>query len=106
MFNTVTRQTEVVIRSCLLSIKKRHHEKLKNLRNNKRNCNTVADIPQLIRNTLHNFSLYTLSRDEELALMNGLDQHMPNRLRSDAIKIKFEIFYQGLLRNIEDCLET
>ena len=64
LFNTVTHRIEVTIQSHLLSIKKRHHEKI-NLKNNKRNYNTVAETLQLIRNTIHNFSSYILSRGEE-----------------------------------------
>ena len=98
LFNMVTRQREVAIQSHLLSIKKRHIKNINNLRNNKRNYNTVADTPQLIRNTIHNFSSYILSRDEELALMYGMDQNIPSHLRSNAIKTEFELFYQGLLK--------
>ena len=100
MFNTVTHQVKVAIRSHLLLIDKRHHKKINSLRNNKRNYNTVADTPQLTRNAIHNFSSYILPRDEELALMSGLDQHVPNYLRSRAIKTEFELFYQRLLKNI------
>ena len=53
LFDTVTHQVEAAIRSRLLSINKRHHKKINNLRNNKRNYNTVADTPQLIKNTIH-----------------------------------------------------
>ena len=98
LFNMVTHQLEVAIQSHLLSIKKRHIKNINNLRNNKRNYNTVADTPQLIRNTIHNFSSYILSRDEELALMYGMDQNIPSHLRSNAIKTEFELFYQGLLK--------
>ena len=35
LFSVVTHQVEVVIRSHLLSIKNRHHQKINNLRNNK-----------------------------------------------------------------------
>ena len=106
LFNTVTRQVEVAIQSRLLSIKKRHQKKINNLRNNKRNCNTVADTPQLVRNTVYNFSLYILSHDKELALMYGMDQHIPNHLRSNAIKTESELFYQQLLKNIEHLPEN
>ena len=98
LFNMVTHQREVAIQSHLLSIKKRHIKNINYLRNNKRNYNTVADTPQLIRNTIHNFSSYILSRDEELALMYGMDQNIPSHLRSNAIKTEFELFYQGLLK--------
>ena len=79
---------------------------MSNLRINKRNYNTVADIPQLIRNTIHNFSSYILSRDEELTLTYGLDQHMLSHLKSNAIKTELELFYQGLLKNIEHLPEN
>ena len=94
LFNTTTHQVEVAIQSHLLSIKKRHQKKINNLRNNKRNYNTVADTPQLVRNTVYDFSLYILSHDEELAVMYGMDQHIPNHLRSNAIKTEFKLFYQ------------
>ena len=107
LFNTVTHSSvEEAIRSRLLIIKKRHHKKTNNLRNNKRNYNTVADTPQLIWSTIHNFSSYIVSRDEELALMYGVDQDIPNHLRSNALKTEFELFYQGLLKNVEHFLEN
>ena len=106
LFNMVTHQLEVAIQSHLLSIKKRHIKNINYLRNNKRNYNTVADTPQLIRNTIHNFSSYILSRDEELALMYGMDQNIPSHLRSNVIKTEFELFCQGLLKNIEHLPEN
>ena len=62
-----THQFEVAIRSRVLSIKKRHHNKQVNkLRDNKRDFNTIADTPQLTRYTVHNTFHYSyiLSRDE------------------------------------------
>ena len=57
LFNTVTRQAEVAIRSRLLSIKKKHHKKINNLRNNKRNYNynyqgLLKNIEHLPENTI------------------------------------------------------
>ena len=53
LFNTVTHQAEVAIRSRLLSIKKRHHKKINNLRNNKRNYNYNYNYQGLLKNIDH-----------------------------------------------------
>ena len=38
--------------------------------------------------------------------MYGMDQHIPNHLGSNVIKIEFELFYPGLLKNIEQLPEN
>ena len=53
LFNTITRQAEVAIRSRLLSIKKKHHKKISNLRNNKRNYNYNYNYQGLLKNIEH-----------------------------------------------------
>ena len=72
----------------------------------KHNLYQVSDPSRLIRNTIHNFFSYILSSDEHLALMYGMDQHIPNHLGSNVIKIEFELFYPGLLKNIEQLPEN
>ena len=47
-----------------------------------------------------------MSGDEKLALMSVLNHHIPNHLRSNAIKTEFKLFYQGLLKNIEHLPEN
>ena len=38
--------------------------------------------------------------------MYGMDQHIQNHLRSNATKTEFELFYQGLLKNLEHLPEN
>ena len=43
-----------------------------------------------MRNIVRNFPSYILPRDENISyLMCGIDQHIPNHLRSSAIKTEF-----------------
>ena len=102
VFNAVIHQVEVVIRSRLVAIKKRHEKKLFNLQ--QQNVN-VSDSAVFTKQIIHSFSLYNLSRDEELALSYGLDQHIPNNSTRNTIETEFELFYQGLLKNISHVLE-
>ena len=97
LFKAVIHQVEVVIRSRLAAIKKRHEKKLHNLR--RQNVN-ISNSPVVTKQIICSFSLYNLSCDEELALVYGLDQHIPNNSTRNTIKTEFEFFYQGLLKNI------
>ena len=51
---------------------------------------------------IHNFSTYTLTKNEEKALMYGLDQHIPLSTDKNTIETEFEYFYQNILNNISD----
>ena len=82
-------RVEVVIQSRLAAIKKRHEEKLFNLR--RQNVN-VNDSPVITKQIIHNFSLYNLSHDEELALCCSLHQQIPNNSVRNTIKAEFEHF--------------
>ena len=46
-----------------------------------------------------------LSRDEEIALLYGLDQHIPSNLNKTDIEAEFEQLYQGLLKDISNIPE-
>ena len=41
-----------------------------------------------------------MSHDEELALCYGLDQHIPNNSTINTVKTEFELFNQGLFKNL------
>ena len=95
LFNAIIHQVEVVIGSRLAAIKKSNEKKLLNLRQQNVNARDSAVTKQII----HNFSSYNLSRDEELALCYGLDQHIPNNSTRNTIKTEFKLFYQGLKKH-------
>ena len=59
-----------------------------------------------VKNTLHNFSSYSLTREEQVALSFGLEQHIPINTNKNLICIEFEHFYQNLLNNIKDLPEA
>ena len=100
LFNSVIHQVEVVIRSRLAAIKKRHEKKLFNLRQQNVNVSDSAVDNTQFNKIIHNFSWYNLSRDEDLAppLSYGLHQHIRNNVTRNAIKTEFKLFYQGLLK--------
>ena len=43
----------------------------------------------------NNFSSYVLSRDEEIALSYGSDQHRPSNINKTDIEAEFEQFYHS-----------
>ena len=55
---------------------------------------------QVSKNTIYNFSSYTLSDDEIMALNYGLDQHIPYTISYNSINTEFEVVYQNILRHI------
>ena len=95
LFNAIIHQVEVVIGSRLAAIKKSNEKKLLNLRQQNVNARDSAVTKQII----HNFSSYNLSRDKELALCYGLDQHIPNNSTRNTIKTEFKLFCQGLKKH-------
>ena len=58
-----------------------------------------------VKQIIHNFSSYVLSRDEEIALSYGLDQHIPSNLNKIDVEAEFEQFYHGLLKDISNIPE-
>ena len=96
LFKAVIHQVEVVIRSRLAAIKKRHEKKLLNLR--RQNVN-ISNSPVVTKQIIRSFSLYNLSCDEELALGYGLDQHIPNNSTRNTIKTEFELFLLRTAKN-------
>ena len=57
---------------------------------------------QLVRNIVHNFPSYALSKEELNALYHGLDRHIPTKANKNAISIEFEHFSQNLLKDISN----
>ena len=55
---------------------------------------------QVSKNTIDNFSSYTLSVDEFMALNNRLDQHIPYTIYYNSINTEFERSYQNISCNI------
>ena len=53
-----------------------------------------------MKSIAHNYSSYVLSKDEELALSYGLENHIPTKTSHIAINTEFEQFYQRLLHDI------
>ena len=81
----------------------RHGKKLHNLKLIQEITNYVDECKRsYIKHTVHNFSSHVLSNEEHTAHSFGLDQHIPTKSKDVAIEVKFEQFYQGLLRNLTD----
>ena len=83
----------------------RHEKKLNNLRKLQRNYINTKTKQHPVRQIIHKFSSYFLSRDKEIALSYGLDQHIPSNLNKTGIEVEFEQLYQGLLKDISNTPE-
>ena len=63
-------------------------------------------VPKLVKRTIHSFSSYLLTREEQIALSYGLEIYIPDSTNKSLIYTKFEHIYQNLLKNIKDLLEA
>ena len=91
----------IAVKSPINVIKLRHEKKLHDLKLKQETTNYVDERKQsYIKHTIHNLSSYVMSNEEYAALSFGLDHHNPTKLKDVAIKVEFEQFYQGLLRNL------
>ena len=93
------------MKSRIKAITYRHEKKLKNLRKLQQNYVNTKTKQHPVKQIIHNFSLYVLSRDKEIALSYRLDQHAPSNLNKTDIEAEFEQFYHGLLKDISNIPE-
>ena len=68
LFNAIIKKTNVVVKSRIKPISYRHEKKLNNLRELQQNYVNTKTKQNPLRQIIHNFSSYVLSRDEEIAL--------------------------------------
>ena len=59
-----------------------------------------------MKDMVHNFSSYTLTEEEMIALTYRLDHHIPTNINKNAIFTEFEQFFQNLLRDISHIPEN
>ena len=74
------------------SVAKRHEKKLSNFRKRQQKSDIKSGI-QASKNTIRNFSSYSLSDDEIMVLDHGLDQHIPGTVNCNSINTESELFY-------------
>ena len=58
-----------------------------------------------MKSIAHNYLSYVLSKDEELTLSYGLENHIPTKTSRIATNTEFEQFYQRLLHDISNIPE-
>ena len=69
-------------------------------------CSTGLLRPKFVKSIVHNFSLYSLIREKQVALSFGLKKNIPYSTNKTLIYSKFEHFCQNLLNNIKDLPEA
>ena len=99
VYTVLLQSINMVVRSRKKTINSRPQKKLLKLRKGQYNCNEIANIQ---KNIIHNFSTYTLTKNEEEALTYELDQHIPSSTDKNTIKTEFAYFYQNILNDISD----
>ena len=85
------------MKSRIKVITHRHEKKLYNLRKLQQHCAGTKTKQHPVKQIILNFLSYVLSRDEEIVLWYGLEQHIPSSLNETDIDAEFKQFYQGLL---------
>ena len=105
LFNAIIKKTNVAVKSRIKTITYRHEKKLNNLRKLQQNYVYTKTKQHHVRQIIYTFTSYVLSRDEEIALSYGLDQHIPSNLNKTDTEAEFEQLYQGLLKDISNIPE-
>ena len=57
------------------------------------------------KHIVYNYSTYFLSNEQHIALSYGFDTYIPSRTNANMIYTEFEVFYQGLLKDIGNITE-
>ena len=52
------------------------------------------------KHIVHSYSTYSLSNEQYILLSYGLDIHILSKANTNMIYTEFEVFYQGLLKDI------
>ena len=102
LFNALLHPLNIAIKSRQKSVIYRHQKKLFALQTKqKQHVSAVNHIrDEYMKGIVHNYSSYALSKDEEIALSYGLENHIPTKTSHIAINTEFEQFYQRLLHYI------
>ena len=85
-------------------VSQRHIKKLSKLRN-QTNSVSGKNTAIFIRQTVHNFSSYHLTMEEEKVLSFGLDEHIPTGLNRNKLFTEFGKFHQNILNDIPNLPE-
>ena len=93
--NAVICKLNIITKIRSKAVKKRQDQKLSKLRR-KYDCSSINDVCKFIESTVHNFSLFLLTREEQVALAFGLEQHIPTSTNKNLIYTEFQHFYQNL----------
>ena len=56
----------------------------------------------IVKNTINNFSSYTLTSEEEYALSFSLDQHIPTKNNTNNVKTEFESFFYHIQKHTKN----
>ena len=102
---TLLHQINIAVKSRLKAISKRPAEKLTEFKD-RQNKTERQEAKRIPKNVVDNFSSYTLSNDESVALSYGFDHRIPIRNNRSYITTKFEYFYQYLLNEISHIPEV
>ena len=99
VYTTLLYRLNVAVKSRIKSIAKRYERKLSKFRKHQQKSDIKRRV-KVSKNVINNFSSYTLSEDEIMALNYGLDQHIPYMVSYNSINTEVELFYQNILHDI------
>ena len=101
LFNAIIKKTNVAVKSRIKTITYRHEKKLNNLRKLQQNYVYTKTKQHHVRQIIYTFTSYVLSRDEEIALSYGLDQHIPSNLNRLILKLNSNNFIKDFSKTYQ-----
>ena len=104
LFNVIMYRLDRSLKPKSNVVSQRHMKKLSKLRN-QTNLASGENPAIYIRQTVHNFTSYHLTTEEEKALSFALDEHIPISLNRNKLFTEFEIFYQNILNDLPNLPE-
>ena len=106
LYKTLIHQVNIAIKIRFKAIRLHHNKKLIKFRKSQQKYNKSTMQMELVRNIVHKFSSYALSHEEINALSYGLDHHIPTKSNKNAVSKEFKLFFQNLLKDISNILES
>ena len=106
LYSSLIYQINIAVSSRRVAISVRHKKKIEKFRGRQHKQEQPYAEMKFNKHIVHNYSTYSLSNEQYIALSYGLDTHIPSRTNANMIYTEFEVFFQGLLKDTGNIPET
>ena len=106
LYSSLIYEINIAVSSRRVAISVRHKKKIEKIRGRQHKQEQPYAEIKFNKTIVLNCSTYSLSNEQYIELSFGLDTHTPSRNNANMIYTEFEVFFEGLLKDIGNILET